>query len=326
MEFFYAVSLSSFRRTDRKKWENLASKRKHCNFKNDKYVQPAMLLQDFIPSPALRSFVKCFRVIHFCFDPTEAIPYKAYPPKPEQLLHFFLKTPFVIGTKNDGKLHPPAILFTAQQTSLVNQFTKHDFIDVQIVFHATAVFRLTGIPATALTNQYLDATILFPKTPQTAFLQLQEARSYPDMIRILEKFTADLVRHAPKAALLLDDACTKMVMQHGNVSMDWLAKESCYSIKQFKRRFAERVGLNPKTYARILRLNRAYNFRNCFPHKNWNVIAAQCGYTDYQHLSKDYKEFYHQTPVELDALESRSPERMLGLAKSLYRDRFSGLV
>lgn len=251
-----------------------------------------MLLQDFLPSPALRPYIKCFRILDFCFDPLQPVPCKAYPPKPEQTLHFFLKEPFRIETKNQGTLYPPSILFKAQQTLLIHQFPCHDFIDVQIVFQPTAVFRLTGIPATELTNQFLDATLIFPTNIQSTFYQLQEAKEYMELIRVAEVFTFDLIRKTKEKTLLLDAACEQMGNHHGNVYMDWLAKQACYSIKQFKRKFAERVGLNPKTYARILRMNRAYDIRNCFPDKSWNSIAARCGYTDYQHLAKDYKEFY----------------------------------
>ena len=281
-----------------------------------------MLLQDFLPSPVLRSYVKCYRILHFCFDPQQPVPYKLYPPKPEQTIHFFLKEPFLIGTKSQGTVHPPSILFKAQQTSLVNQLTQHDYIDVQIVFQPTAVFQLTGIPATELTNQLLDATLIFSPGIQSTFSQLQEAKEYVDLIRIAEVFISNLVQKAKKKTLLVDAACEQMVSHHGNVTMDWLAKQACYSMKQFKRQFAERVGLNPKTYAKILRLNRAYNIRNCLPYKSWEAIAVQCGYTDYQHLTKDYKEFNGLTPAELHSLENRSPESVLGLAKHIYRSRF----
>jgi AraC-like DNA-binding protein len=251
----------------------------------------------------------------------DPVPYKAYPPKPEQTIHFFLKDPFHIGTYNGTILYPPSVLFTAQQTTLVKHFTRHDFIDVQIVFQPTAVFQLTAIPAAELTNQFFDATVIFPNSIKTAFAALQEAGNYGEMIRIAETFSLSLVQKAKIERLHIDDACAQMVSQHGNLSMDWLARQACYSSKQFKRKFVERVGVNPKTYAKILRLNRAYNIRNQFPDKTWNAIATQCGYNDYQHLAKDYKEFNRLTPAELHTLEMKSPEHVLGLTKSLYRKR-----
>jgi AraC-like DNA-binding protein len=281
-----------------------------------------MLLQDFLPSPALRSFVKCYRIIHFHFDANQPIPFKAYPPKPEQTLHFFLNEPFVVETTGNDKINPPSILFTAQQTSLVKQFTGRDFWDVQIVFQPTAVFRLTGIPATELTNQFIEATNIFSKNIQSAFSQMQEATGYAELINITERFMTQLVQNA-RALQPLDAACEQMVQHHGAVSVKWLAKESCYCMKQFNRKFQERVGLTPKTYARVLRLNRAYNIKNYFPHKEWSFIAAQCGYVDYQHLAKDYKEFTGLTPPDLHLLEKQSPECFLNLNKVVYRNRYT---
>ncbi len=280
-----------------------------------------MLLQDFIPGPSLRSFVKCYRIIHFSFDDAQTIPFKAYPPKPEQTLHFFLKKPFTMETAV-GEIYAPPILFTPQQTSLVKYFFSSDFWDVQIVFQPAAVFLLTGIPANKLTNQFFEATNIFSKNIQCTFAQLQEAPTYNDLINIAETFAKDLIRNARKESLLIDAACEQMIHRHGNISVEWLANESCYCTKQFKRKFIERVGLPPKTYARILRLNRTYNIRNSFPDKDWAVIAAECGYFDYQHLSKDYKEFTRLTPSALHLLEKDSPENILGLTKSLYRSRY----
>jgi transcriptional regulator GlxA family with amidase domain len=151
---------------------------------------------------------------------------------------------------------------------------------------------------------------------------LQEAATYADLIRIVECFVHQLVQKAPKEPLRFDVACKQMIKHFGNLSIAWLAKESCYCSKQFNRTFKERVGLNPKTYAKILRFNRAFNIRNRFPDQDWCYIAAKCGYVDYQHLAKDYTDFTGFTPAIFHLLESKSPERVLGLTKNLYMSRY----
>ena len=69
----------------------------------------------------------------------------------------------------------------------------------------------------------------------------------------------------------------------------------------------------------------AYFCRNIYPERDWLQIAVDCGYYDYQHLAKDYKDFTGLTPVELHILESKSPENVLGLASEIYRSRISML-
>lgn len=281
-----------------------------------------MLIRDFLPAPAMREFVQWYRIVHFEFDKDENIPFKAYPPKPEQCLHFFLHDPLAIEKTGDKKSLQPLIFFAGQRTSLVKQFNSKDNLNVQIVFQPTAVYRLTKIPAFELTDQNVDATCIFPKHIQFVYEQLQSAKDYAELLHIIDSFAQELIFGSRKENLPIDFISKQMIQKGGNISMDWLAKESCLCTKQFKRKFFERTGVNPKTYARIIRFNRVYNYKNRFPNKDWSAIALECGYFDYQHLAKDYKDFTGLTPPEFHLMESKSPENTLGLTKSLYHYRF----
>ncbi len=141
------------------------------------------------------------------------------------------------------------------------------------------------------------------------------------MIAIIEAFGFKLIRSFLKDKCPLDVVSQQMIQKCGHVSLDGLADGACLCTKQFKRKFLESVGVNPKTYARIIRLNRAYNIKNAYPDRDWLGIAIECGYYDYQHLAKDYKEFAGVTPNEFYFLESRSPERVLGLTDTIYQER-----
>jgi AraC-like DNA-binding protein len=278
-----------------------------------------MILNDFLPAASLREFVQWYRIVHFEFDKTDHIPFKAYPPKPEQCLHFFLRDPFAIA-KDNKKDFQPHILLSGQQTSLVKQHNGNDFLDVQIVFQPTAVFRFTGIPAQKLTNQFIDAGLIFSHDIKYTFEQLQQTTGYDQMLGIVENFAQNLIHHTRKDFHMLD-AVSMQMKQSEAISMDALAKQSYLCAKQFKRKFQERTGVNPKTYSRIIRFNKAYNLRNKLGAKSWSLIASKCGYTDYQHLSKDYKDFTGLTPNELHVLENQSPENVLKLTEMLYKTR-----
>ena len=281
-----------------------------------------MLLQDFQPSDALRHLIKCYRIIHFTWGAGEAIPCKVYPPKPEQVLHFFLNNPLVIETGKERRSDLPLVLFTGQQTSMVKQTTGQHFTGVQIVFQPTAVYQLTGVPATETTGCFFDARVFFPAAIEVTLQKMQNAASYRELLSLAEDLAIYLAGQAKKQPLPIDQACQLLVRRHGAASVEWLARESCLSMKQFKRKFEERVGVNPKAYARLLRFIRAYNTKNCFPQKEWSVIATRCNYADYQHLAKDYKQFTGLTPQQFHLHEINSPENVLGLSKALYRSRY----
>jgi transcriptional regulator GlxA family with amidase domain len=52
--------------------------------------------------------------------------------------------------------------------------------------------------------------------------------------------------------------------------------------------------------------------KNNYPHYDWLTIALACGYNDYQHLVKDYKEFAAVTPSIYYLQDSKAPERFFG--------------
>jgi AraC-like DNA-binding protein len=244
-----------------------------------------------------------------------------YSPKPEECLYFILQDSLMFELNNSTKKDSQLPIVIGQQTIVNRRYFHKKFLNLQVVFQPTGLFRLTGIPAFELTNQIVDAEYIFSKNILFIHEQLLHAKSYSEMLLIADKFVADLINHARKDVHPLDSVSKVMMQRHGNISLDWLAKESCLCIKQFKRKFNERAGVNPKTYERIIRFNKAFNIKNAYPTRDWLRIAIECDYFDYQHLVKDYKGFTALTPNELHMFENNSPEHRLGLTDELYQSR-----
>lgn len=279
-----------------------------------------MLLKDFLPNPAFMDYVQVYRIAHFEFERDAEVPIKAYPPKPEVCLHFMLRDRFeLVGSDEEDYKQP--IVLAGQQTQVVNRYSGRDLLNLQIVFQPTGLFRLTGVPAHELANRYIDAECIFPKRIRSVYDRLQHANDYWEMLVIVEQFVAYLVENAKREAHALDAVSLQMMQHDGKSSLDWLAKESCLSIKQFRRKFNERTGLNPNTYSRIIRFTKAFNLKNRNPHIDWLRIAIECGYHDYQHLVKDYKAFTGFSPNEFHFLEHSSPEGRCGLLADIYSSR-----
>lgn len=279
-----------------------------------------MILKDFLPDIALKEFIRCYRIV--AFNKPVEVPFKVYVPKPEESLLFYLKEREEIelcGCKKRDYCFPVALL--GQQTSITKRFVRKFFSNFQIVFQPAALFRLTGIPSHELANRYVDAESLFSQDVRLFLEELQEQKSYDEMIVQANRFVEKLVGNVRRQPHQLD-AVSRLMMQHeANVSVDWLAKETNLCTKQFKRKFNERTGVNPKTYARIIRFNKAYNIKNAYPDWDWLKVAIACNYYDYQHLVKDYYHFTGLNPNQMHQLEAKSPENRLGLAKEVYQSR-----
>jgi AraC-like DNA-binding protein len=279
-----------------------------------------MLIKDFLPDPSHADFVQCYRIVHFEFGKFDEIPLKAYPPKPEQVLHFFVRDGIEVMSGCERKSQYP-VLIAGQQTSVVNRYTGKDFLNLQIVFQPTGLFRLTGIPANELTNKYIDATCIFTGNILFTYERLQYAKSYSEMLQIAESFVTEQIELAREEFHPLDKLSRLLLQNKAGLSLDMMAKQSYLSTRQFIRRFNQRTGVNPKSYARIVRFTKAFNLKNKFPKMDWLRVSLECGYYDYQHLIKDYRDFTKMKPNDFHFLESRSPERTLGLTKELYHSR-----
>jgi AraC-like DNA-binding protein len=280
-----------------------------------------MILKDFPPKAPLNEFIQCYRIIDFEFGGAENAAVKSYAPKPECVLHFILRDFWAIQEIGKQRCIQPPVVLLGQRTALVQQFTGRSFTGVQVIFQPSALFRLTGIPAYQLTDQHLDARDIFGPAITSYHERLLNAKSYAEMLFVIELFCTEITRRANPTTTLLDRISGQMVRKGSILTLQQLADHACLSSKQFRRRFYECIGVNPHTYSRVIRFNRAYNSKNAYPERDWLTIAIDFGYVDYQHLTKDYKEFTTHTPDAFHRLEGKSPERILGLTHSLYRER-----
>ncbi|HSN61828.1 MAG TPA: helix-turn-helix domain-containing protein [Ferruginibacter sp.] len=275
-----------------------------------------MLLKDFIPASDVKEFVQLYRIVHLSFEKGQPVPVKAYPPRPEHCLAFYPYDTETVEYQNSGKVvnNIPVVLY-GQFSEVTKRTIGANFLVLQVIFYPGALFRLTGIPAALLTNEYLDAEAVFSSQLRLINEQLYHASGYNNMIEIINEFVRGLIKKQQKPRLLIDDVCAFLLNSDVKISIDKLAKQSCLSTKQLERKFKERTGINPKLYSRIIRFDKAFRLKNSRPALDWLRIAMECDYHDYQHLAKDYKDFTSLAPVSFHEIENNAPERKFGLSE-----------
>jgi AraC-like DNA-binding protein len=73
------------------------------------------------------------------------------------------------------------------------------------------------------------------------------------------------------------------------------------SRRHLERVFAQEVGLAPKPWARIVRLQSALRVRRQYPSWTWAAVAAEAGYADQAHLALDFREIAGASPSRAEA-------------------------
>jgi AraC-like DNA-binding protein len=275
-----------------------------------------MLLNEIRPSPSLAEYVRLYRVIDFQF-PSADVPFKAYPPRPEHCLQFMAREPEKIIYPDSGAERAKMqAIFMGPHTQLIHRYPGRSTLGFQVIFQPGAVYRLTGFSCDELANQYLDASLVFGPEVYLVTEQLSVARNYRELIAIVERFLTDRCRRINPRTHPVDNVSKAMIQEMDRFSLDGFLKAACLSHRQVDRKFQERIGIAPKQFLQMARFDKAFRMKNRYPHKDWLSIALHCGYYDYQHLVKAYKEFTGYTPVQFFAIDNHAPERILGHAET----------
>ena len=274
----------------------------------------AMLHKGQFANPALTEFIHRYEIVRFVFGRDASLPVKYLAPRPEQWLTFYPKDPQRIRYTDLNQIttYPRAIV-NGVNTTPMYRYGGHDFLAVRVVFQPGALFRLTGLPSGELTNTFVDAEAIWPATIRLVSERLNSTDNLTEMLTIVETFLVGLLQSFRKNHHAIDTTSRLILGQQQHLSLDQLADQSCLSIRQFIRKFEERIGLSPKQFDRIARFDKAYRMRNQYPSLDWLSIALACGYYDHQHFAKDCKALTYLLPTAFFARNQTAPEYALGL-------------
>jgi AraC-like DNA-binding protein len=271
-----------------------------------------MIFSSIAPSPSLREFVRDYLIAHFRFDPGKPVPHKRYAPKPEQGITFFVRgRPRIIDPLTEEvRVAPPVAIF-GQQMKRCDVHLAPEFLMFRVHFQPGALFRLLRIPLYEFGEDYFDAELVLSREVRDVSERLVTARSYTAMVEVVEAYLVPSIARAAQKVLPVDRATARLTADPLHVSLDWLARQACLSPRQLNRKFTERIGVGPKLYSRLLRFHRAYLFKVAHPIIAWPRVAIEFGYTDYQHMARDCKQFTNTTPNAWLQEDRGSPENAL---------------
>jgi len=127
----------------------------------------------------------------------------------------------------------------------------------------------------------------------TRYLMLEKGK------KLEEKFLLNKISSL-KEKLPFDQALNMLLISNGMLTIEKTASIACQSLKQFERKCRDRIGMNPKMYARILKFSNAYRMHEASPNISWTQIAHKAGYFDQMHMIRDFKTFAGVNPSVIE--------------------------
>ncbi len=267
------------------------------------------------PSPHLRTFVKEYLLLHFMFDKTKPIPVKPFPARPQQSIVFYIRGCITAFNPGTGLFTTyPKISINGPQLSRFDFHLSPDYLMFSVDFQPGALSRFLRLPFDdEFIDHRIDAEAILGPEIRRVHERMANTNQYETIIQLVEAYLWKRIQALKMDSKPLDRVIPLIADNPEMFSIDHWASQACLSVSQFERRFVQQVGIPPKLFARNNRFYKAFLLKDNNPTLDWLSIALACGYTDYQHLVKDFKQFSGATPNSLLLAQASAPERILGI-------------
>lgn len=153
-------------------------------------------------------------------------------------------------------------------------------------------------------NEFVNAKVpvidLWQKDGLKIKEQLKKLNDHKEKINVIAAFITtklNIKKHS-----VIDDSVNEIINNKGVVDISHLEYNSHLSTAQFRKRFREEVGLSPKKYAKIIKINSILSeleqFEEC---KLLTDLVYAYDYFDQSHFIKEFKSIVGKTPTQFFA-------------------------
>lgn len=167
---------------------------------------------------------------------------------------------------------------------------------VQIDFTPLGAFRFYGGAVRQLTARMVDIEDVLGADGRRLRERVAEAPSCADRFALVEDFVAARANHSPSPEI--EAALSALERSAGTARMYDIAADVGWSRKHLARRFVQQTGLAPRAIGRMLRFHRACRGARADSAQGWAAIAFDAGFADQAHLTREFRSFTGETPVE----------------------------
>ena len=178
--------------------------------------------------------------------------------------------------------------------------TVHDgyVFGVQLALTPLAAHALFRTPMHALASRTVELDDVLGAEAGRLASRLYETPTWSGRFEALDTFLGVRVAEAAQAPAEVAWAWRQLRRTRGRYPIGRLTSELGWSRKRLVTQFRERVGLAPKTFARVLRFHHAVTLLRSGGDRGWCDLALDCGYCDQAHFNRDFRAFAGMTPTE----------------------------
>ncbi len=253
-----------------------------------------------MPAPVLQKYIKYYWVMESSGN--EAHTHVMVYPEgyPELFFHYGDSFDYVTG--NGSICRQPQNFLCCQKTVTTTVSTNGLTGVVAVAFRsfgASAFFRF-GLHE--FKNEKIDlCDILGDKHKATADL-ICNARSVAERIGIIEGLLHKLLNVREREMNIIRAGLSELNATPCRVSVEKAAESAFLSYRQFERIFTRSVGVSPREYIKIRKINYAIGLMKSRAKLNLTNIALDAGFYDQAHFINSFKSIISITPLEFNKM------------------------
>jgi AraC-like DNA-binding protein len=165
-----------------------------------------------------------------------------------------------------------------------------------VSFHEGSAFSILGIPLIELQNSTSLLDVLNRTDLLNLYARLREAKSLPLRIHWLEDWLLSRLSNGKDLDKLVLASLGRLQTGKGQLSIPQLSDQFSISQRQLERLYQNHVGVSPKQYARLLKVEAARLALRKM-NKNSSVdLALELGFYDQPHFIREFSSVIGLTP------------------------------
>lgn len=177
-------------------------------------------------------------------------------------------------------------------------------VGVQLAVAPAGARALFGVPASELAATVVDLTELWGRRAAELTDRVRAATSWPERFAVLDDVLGRLASSPATARPRAEvTEAWRLLTQRRGTPVAAVAKEVGWSRRHLTHRFAAEFGVAPKQLDRIVRFERASSLLKRPGRVRLADVAAESGYADQSHMSREWRDLAGCPPSEWLATE-----------------------
>ncbi len=261
-----------------------------------------MISRYYSPSPPHRANIECYAYYSIDEDEIPCDGIRCVPTGCPALVFNGADEFYVYNETYPDGIRQHGNLIVGQQQRYYTMVPAGRFHHVSVLFTPVGLYNLFGIHIDCLVNNAAPLDAFIPSlaqqthsifhTPKTVHNPQSCIACFEDLLSVHCRYSQD------GTGALINRAVKDIVSTKGIISVGILARNASMSIRNFRRIFLKVVGLSPKAYIRLIRMQHILRQlkHSDFSMQQWCRIALDFGFYDQTHFIKEFKRFCGMSP------------------------------